>query len=563
MQDVQKAFQAALENGTVKEIAPHIFSTPEMIQAEKEIIKKLQDGSGRVNPIMSEKEAADYLASYEAISKRRFTSGQRDLFLAVMTSSDQYIIAQGDAGSGKTTIFKAITDAAKTRNIDVTGFSKTGKAVQEFNSATGALSSTVDSFLAAESKRESDIRVIDEASMIGSRYMKSMLERAEKENARMILIGDVKQLLAIDAGRAFKDSQQYSGLNIIRMSENVRQKTEYAKGLVNAVKDKQIDAAFQIMQLAGKIYEEQYFEDRMLLTKDLYLEAENSIAIVSNNRERNALNQMIRKELQLLGIIHKEDHVFLTREQMNMLESEKRHGHNYHGATHIHFQHGFAGFKAGSEAEIVRIDSDHNVMVVKDRKRIIEIDLIKHGSHIRAFTEASRDFSIGEHIVFTKNDKLLGIQNGLAGKITGIEKNGIIQVKTNNGRNIKIDIENYKYLDHGYAITDYKSQGSTYEKVIFSGMAEMTNYNSFYVASSRTKADFQLITNNIELFKERAVVELEKRSTLDYTLENEHPIQKGTEQIAGKSKSSSIEKDFKIADRTPKIEKHNGPGMEI
>jgi len=40
--------------------------------------------------------------------------------------------------------------------------------------------------------------------MLGSLQTHSMMERAIEDNARLILLGDMKQLQAIDAGRAFR-----------------------------------------------------------------------------------------------------------------------------------------------------------------------------------------------------------------------------------------------------------------------------------------------------------------------------------------------------------------------
>src|SRR3546814_17638745 len=51
---------------------------------------------------------------------------------------------------------------------------------------------------------ENDVLVIDEAGMIGSRQMERVLNEAEKHGAKVVLVGDVEQLQAIEAGAAFR-----------------------------------------------------------------------------------------------------------------------------------------------------------------------------------------------------------------------------------------------------------------------------------------------------------------------------------------------------------------------
>ncbi len=530
LEEAEGALRNAATEGRVNEIATNIFSTPEMIRVESDIIQKLKAGEAKFQPIMSREEAQTFIVDHEKRSGLKMTDGQKNLFLAVVNGRDQYVIAQGDAGSGKTTVFQAITEAANAKGLTIAGYSHTGKAVKEFSSLTGAPAATIASYLMTKDKEPTDLKVLDEASMIGSKNMLSMIEQAEKENARMVLIGDVKQLLPIEAGRAFGDSQIHSGLNIVEMKETVRQRTDFARSVVQAVKDKQIDTALDIMDRAGKVYEEESFGQRVEIAKTLFMESpERSVVIVSFNSERNQINNLIREELKSSDRIGSDEKTFVTREQINMLESAKRYGHSYLEATHVLAQKPLKNMPPGVEAQIVAIDSDANVLTLQNATGEFQVDLVNNGDRLRAFKETKRPFSIGDHIVFSKNDKALGVQNGLAGIITNLGNDGKITVDVS-GRDIKIDPEKYQYLDYGYALTDYKAQGSTYDNVIFCGLAEKTNYNSFYVASSRIKSDFSLITNNLEIFSERAVIELQKTSTLDYVLDRQQP-EKTDEQM--------------------------------
>ncbi len=66
-----------------------------------------------------------------------------------------------------------------------------------------------------------------------------------------------------------------------------------------------------------------------------------------------------------------------------------------------------------------------------------------------------------------------------------------------NGKVKDVNLNNYQYIDHGYAVVEYKSQGGTWQNVIVhADTAKETTYNSQYVAQSRGKSDVQIYTND-------------------------------------------------------------------
>lgn len=137
------------------------YSTPEMAATEKQIMDNVAAGQGKMDAIMSTKEAENFLRKFEAAKtaeirkdggsdKFVFSQGQRQLYMEVVAGRDQFVNARGVAGAGKTTVFEAITAAAASKGVNMMGLSQTGKAVQEFRGATGADARTVDSFLLAQ-----------------------------------------------------------------------------------------------------------------------------------------------------------------------------------------------------------------------------------------------------------------------------------------------------------------------------------------------------------------------------------------------------------------------------
>ena len=561
------------------EIAPGIFSTDKMIETEKNILRMLESGKGKVNPLMSKEEAEKFIINFENnnqnIVPHGLTKDQRSLFIDVMTSGDQFIVVQGDAGTGKTTIFKAVADACEEKLVALTGHSKTGKAVEEFISATGAKGSTVDSFLLHKSNDSGiSLRIIDEASMLGSLQTHSMMGRAVDDNARLILLGDMKQLQAIDAGRAFQDAQEKGDIHVVKLSQGIRQKNAYTIKLAELAKSKyKIKDAVNLINENKKLYERISIDDRRDLILELYKnDPASSIVVTSTNKEKDILNSDIRSYLIDNNIIDGKGFLFNTRAPISLVGIQKRFSSNYEIDNTIHIKKSFDGIEPGTSGKITNIDLNNNTITATlDNGSIQKIDMFKNGDKISGSVDTIKEFAQGDHIMFLKNDKLIGVNNGQQGTINSIDESGIINVSVGKNK-INVNLNHYNYVDHAYAITDYKSQGGSYSKVIFSALAERVNLNSFYVAATRAKDDFYLLTDDVDQLTKHASRPQDKKSTLDHTIPNDEMknginiYSKVEKDIADSIQSkdlSRMEKDGYIIEQMPQSSNSFDRGPEI
>lgn len=99
--------------------------------------------------------------------------------------------------------------------------------------------------------------------------------------------------------------------------------------------------------------------------------------------------------------------------------------------------------------------------------------------------QGKREFAIHDRIRFLRNDKTLGVKNGSLGTIERIER-GVLQVKLEGpgDTRIAVDTKFYKHLDHGYAATVHKAQGTTVDRTYVLATPHFDRHTS-YVALSR------------------------------------------------------------------------------
>ena len=143
------------------------------------------------------------------------SSEQRNAFEHV-TSARGLTSVIGYAGSGKSAMLGVAREAWEHSGYEVVGAALSGIAAENLEQGSGIGSRTLASLehqwgQDRELLSERSILVIDEAGMIGTRQLERMIAEAEKRRAKIVLVGDVEQLQAIEAGAAFRSIAERHG----------------------------------------------------------------------------------------------------------------------------------------------------------------------------------------------------------------------------------------------------------------------------------------------------------------------------------------------------------------
>ncbi len=101
-----------------------------------------------------------------------------------------------------------------------------------------------------------------------------------------------------------------------------------------------------------------------------------------------------------------------------------------------------------------------------------------------------RRFAAGDRLMFLKNDRGLGVKNGMLGEIEQVSPTHMT-VRLDAGRSVAFDLKDYAQVDHGYAATIHKSQGVTVDRTHVLATPGMDRHGA-YVALSRHRDSVQL-----------------------------------------------------------------------
>ena len=107
------------------------------------------------------------------------------------------------------------------------------------------------------------------------------------------------------------------------------------------------------------------------------------------------------------------------------------------------------------------------------------------GGQVIATQAGPLEFSVNDRVRFLRNDKTLGVKNGSLGTLERIE-HGVLQIKLDgeSETRVAVDTKFYQHLDHGYAATVHKAQGSTVDRTYVLATAHFDRHTT-YVALSR------------------------------------------------------------------------------
>lgn len=178
---------------------------------------------------------------------------------AITSSGAGTSVAVGRAGAGKTFALEAARAAWEAAGHRVIGTALAARAAAELQAGTGIASTTLDRFLAdlgrpgpLSALAPGTVVVVDEAGMVGTRKLERLLSHAERWDARVVLVGDPRQLPEVEAGGAFVALAKRLGA--VELKENRRQREPWEREALSQLRSGSARAALEAYQAGGRLH---------------------------------------------------------------------------------------------------------------------------------------------------------------------------------------------------------------------------------------------------------------------------------------------------------------------
>ena len=502
------------------------FTTDKAVADERETIALMRGGEGRGSAPMRGWIVDRHLR------KGPLTAGQKEAVKLILSEKDRTVGVQGFAGTGKTRMLNRARALAEKRGWRMVGLAPSASAVQTLAAESGIPSETLQRFLARNAgvgegrltkKGAREMRaafaktvlVVDEGSLASTVQARDLLRIAgELRIPKLVLVGDSKQLDAVDAGNPFAQLQQ-AGMKTAVMDEIMRQRDPDLKAAVEASLAGEIGKAFE--KLGSNVAEVN--PDNIagaVAARWLKLspeERERTGVMAPSHELREGINAHIRERLAREGRIA--GPVLQTQRLVSKgyTRAEKALASNYAPGDVVAFHRPYKrlGVDKGDERRVERVDHKERTVHLEGPGgstvawKPSEIGGRKGGTEV--YRTETMELRSGDRIRWTRNDKGLGLVNSGTAEVMGV-RNGQVTFVLEDGRKLALTPGDpqLRHLDHAWASTVHAYQGRTVDNVIAAMEAnhpQLTTAKAFYVEISRARDRAELVTDDAQALKER------------------------------------------------------------
>ena len=512
--EIREAIAWLLRDGHLREAvirgSDRAFVTDLALKAERSVIAMMKAGLGAGRKLALEKEVSAHLED------TILTEGQLEAVRTILLSDDRTVGVQGRAGTGKTTMLRQVRELAGDRFI--LGLAPSVKAADVLRSETGMNVRTLQWFLtrcqsvegtgfATEDLKElfsGSVLVLDEASMVSTDQMRSLMRIADAlDIARLVLVGDSRQLRAVDAGQPFRQLQQ-AGMTTAMMDDIRRQRDPDLRAAVLAVLAGEPGEA---VELLGSSVHEVAFDELAEKAAEAWLELapevrEQTLLVAPTHELRARINRTVREALADEGVLRGRPFVIERLVSLGMTRSEKADLRNYREDDVVVFSQDLVNYRVMKDEvlTVTGIEDGHVELLHPDGKtrRIRPEGKIRY--RFEVYETRDIEIRIGDRIRWTRNDKARGLVNGEHAEVEAITR-GRVRFRLSNGLGLSLRTEDpqLRHLDHAWSSTVHGAQGSTADGVIAvldSSHGALTDQSTFYVEISRARDRAVVLTDN-------------------------------------------------------------------
>lgn len=491
------------------------FTTRQNVETEARMLRIEAEGRGALLPIASPLAAAKAAATRAERAGFDWNVDQRRATEQLLSSRNRITALQGYAGTAKTTtVLATFAHEAEARGVSVVALAPTASAAMVLGEALGTRGDTVARHLLSPQRSHGGppaAWIVDEASLLSARDTARLFDLAEQQNARVILVGDVKQLGSVEAGAAFAQLQS-AGMATAKLGEIVRQTNEAAKEAVLASIEGDARKALAALDRGGgQVIENADRAERFAAIAERYAGLDKvgraRTIIVEPSREgRDALTADIRAELTQSGALTGPGITMQSLANKGLTRAEAHEPMSYERGDVVRFSIDYPdkGVRRGEAYRVENIDPAKAAITLKSEGgREVDWRLRQWGAgKVQAFEPQSLELKAGDSIRFTRNDREAGRINGGRGEIVSIdEPTRSVTVRARDGKTatLHLDAARDRHIAHAYVDTAFAVQGRTADHVIVHADSRATNLvdqKSFYVGISRAKQTATIFTND-------------------------------------------------------------------
>jgi len=266
------------------------FTTWGLLGAEDRLIRFAKDGAA-AGVAVADEETVE-----AAIQGRRLSDEQVAMVRRLCGSGAALEVVVGRAGTGKTYALSAAREAWEASGTPVIGAALSAAAAgelqrgAELTAAATIARKIIDTY--KEGLPEGAVLLLDEASMINTRSLAQLARAVQKANGKMVLVGDPRQLPAIEAGGVFARLAREIGF--IELTEVRRQESAEDREALAEIRHGDLEAGLMALtrREGRNVYANDADAQRLAMVADWQRARQNGQEVLLLARRRRRVEEL-------------------------------------------------------------------------------------------------------------------------------------------------------------------------------------------------------------------------------------------------------------------------------
>lgn len=454
--------------------------------AERLVVVRNGDELGFTTPeIAGEEEEARAAARSVAARKRtvsvirpavdRMDEQQRNAYAYATADGGSLRVVTGVPGAGKTFLIREIAEAYREAGMRVRAVSVANSAVQVLREETGLPSRSVKAELVAWQRGEEvplssrDVIIIDELSTLGTADARALLREAERAGAVILGFGDDKQFEGVARGSGLRIMQEALDGYTVDMEQTRRQVLDQSDANPRWMRDATEAARRGDVRDAMQAYASRGKMQGFKTNEDARYALVMEWAWIESTGRKTIVETFTNKE----------------RRQLNHL---------------IRAAHREMGRLKGRDVVLETMDG-------------------------------KTPYAVGDRVTVRETVKSLGLVNGSNCVVRGV-RGSTLTLERADGERVDLDTRQHPGVQHGYAVSEYRAQGATYEACL-QFFTRQVNQRSVTVGLTRHTHEYGGFYSDQEFRRGfEGVVELAERNRSKTLVRDCVELGRGREAVA-------------------------------
>ena len=324
----------------------------------------------------------------------------------------------------------------------MSGYAPSAAAAHELGESLSIDTNTVARLLLESAAAEPDadgqqrrkLWLIDEAGLLSMRDARALLTKAAESNVRVVLVGDTRQLSSVEAGNPFR-SLQAGGMVTAHLDQARRQQQAELRQAVQMISQGEIGAGIQVLERSGAISEiedaqargEQLVSDYLSLSAE---ERQETLLLSGTNASRLALTEQIRAGMQVEGSLGENIYTMQSLQRKDLTQVQARYVSHYAVDDVIVPIRDYRqqGLEKHRQYRVSAVDAASNLLTLETSDhQLIQIDPALCDRKA-VYTTLAVEVAVGDHLKWTKNNRVAGTRNGQQFTVESITDEGIAQI---------------------------------------------------------------------------------------------------------------------------------------